>query len=93
MAERWSQRYFTQIGTSFYRSPDFRGEQAEMRSWGLIATPISAFGIGVLSCFMIADRVSVRTNPGQLSDTRQALDLEISGPGSLFWTRRGTRVR
>jgi len=93
MAETVIQRYFTQIGKSFYRSPDFRGEQAEMRSWGLIATPISAFGIGVLSCFMIADRVSVRTHPGQLSDTRQALDLEISGPGSLFWTRRGTRVR
>jgi hypothetical protein len=92
MTEEVIQRYFTQIGKSFYRSPDFRGEQAEMRRHGLIATPISTFGIGVLSCFMIADRVSVRTHPGQVSEARPALDLEISGPGSLFWTRPGTRT-
>ena len=93
MTEAVIQRYFTQIGKSFYRSPDFRGEQAEMRSLGLIATSISTFGIGVLSCFMVADRVAVRTHPGQLGERRQALDLEISGPGSLFWTRQGTRLR
>jgi len=93
MTEAVIERYFTQIGKSFYRSPAFRGEQAEMRSTGLIATPISTFGIGVLSCFMLADRVVVRTHPGMLSETRRALDLEISGPGSLFWTRQGTRSR
>ncbi|MBZ5617314.1 MAG: hypothetical protein LAQ69_01085 [Acidobacteriia bacterium] len=93
MTEGVIERYFTQIGKSFYQSPDFRGEQAEMRRHGLIATPISTFGIGVLSCFMIADRVGVRTHPGQVSGSRPALDLEISGPGSLFWTRPGTRTR
>jgi hypothetical protein len=87
------ERYFTQIGKSFYKSPDFHAEQAEMRHHGLIATPISTFGIGVLSCFMIADRVQVRTHPGNVSDSRPCLDLEISGPGSLFWTRPGTRER
>jgi hypothetical protein len=93
MTEAVIQRYFTQIGKSFYRSADFRGEQSEMRARGLIATPISTFGIGVLSCFMIADRVQVRTHPGQLNELRHALDLEISGPGSLFWTKRGTKTR
>src|SRR5205814_4568952 len=29
----------------------------------------------------------------QVSEQRHPLDLEISGPGSLFWTRRGTRTR
>jgi hypothetical protein len=93
MTEAVIERYFTQIGKSFYRSPAFRGEQAELRSTGLIATPISTFGIGILSCFMLADRVVVRTHPGMLNETRRALDLEISGPGSLFWTRQGTRSR
>jgi len=85
--------YFTQIGKSFYKSTDFNAEQAEMRRHGLLATPISTFGIGVLSCFMIADRVQVRTHPGSVSPSRPALDLEISGPGSLFWTTPGTRPR
>lgn len=87
------ERYFTQIGKSFYRSPDFRSEQSDMRRHGLIATPISRFGIGVLSCFMSSDRISVRTHPGQTNENRQAIDLEISGPGSLFWTKPGTRLR
>ena len=81
--------YFTNIGRSFYKSPDFHAEQSEMRRHGLISTPISSFGIGVLSCFMIADRLQVRTHPGEASNARPALDLEISGPGSLFWTRPG----
>lgn len=91
MTEEIIEEYFTEIGKSFYRSADFRREQAEMRHNGLIATPISTFGIGVISCFMIADSVSVRTHPGGVSESRRALDLEISGPGSLFWTRPGTR--
>ena len=82
------ERYFTQIGKSFYKSPDFSAEQAELLRHRLISTPISQFGIGILSCFMIADRLSVRTNPG---GGQEATDLEISGPGSLFWTRPGTR--
>jgi hypothetical protein len=64
-----------------------------MRRHGLIATPISTFGIGILSCFMVADSIRVRTHPGHVSDLRPALDLEISGPGSLFWTKPGTRER
>jgi len=86
------QRHFTQIGKSYYRSPEFRREQSEMRAKGLLLSPVSEFGIGVLSCFMIAERVSVRTHPGTGQD-RRPIDLEISGPGSLFWTKPGTRQR
>ncbi|MEZ5402529.1 MAG: ATP-binding protein [Bryobacteraceae bacterium] len=82
-------RFFTRIGRSFYQSPDFRREQQEMRRYGLICSAISQFGIGVLSCFMVASRISVRTHPGAAADGGPA-DLEISGPGSLFWTRPGT---
>jgi hypothetical protein len=90
MTENVIEHYFTRIGKSFYRSPKFRAEQVELRRHGLIATPISTFGIGILSCFMIADRIQVRTRPGQKSESRPALDIQVYGPGSLFWTSPGT---
>ena len=85
------EKFFTQIGKSYYRSPDFVREQALLRGSGLFATPISHFGIGILSCFMIGDRLEVRTRPGR-ADTkgREAFDVTVSGPGSLFWLRPGT---
>ena len=92
MTEDVIRRYFTQIGKSYYTSPEFRQEQAALRSSGLFATPISQFGIGILSCFMLADRIEVRTCPGGHGPDRPARDITISGPGSLFWLRDGTRT-
>ncbi len=90
------EKFFTQLGKSFYRSAEFDSEKAWLRKHGLLATPISQFGIGVLSCFMIADRVEVRTCPGGAAfddhkHPRRPTDLIISGPGSLFWSKPGTR--
>ncbi|MFN7924051.1 MAG: ATP-binding protein [Bryobacteraceae bacterium] len=87
MTEDAVKRYFTRLGKSFYRSPEFKAEQEEMRRHGLLCTPISTFGIGVLSCFMIADQIEVRTNAGD----GKALDFHVSGPGSLFWANAGSR--
>ena len=84
------ERYFTQIGKSYYRSPDYKRERAALNAHGLLATPISFFGIGILSCFMIADRLEVRTHPGGRNP--EATDVTISGPGSLFWLKTGTRA-
>jgi hypothetical protein len=40
---------------------------------------------------MIADRLEVRTRPGGANEADRApRDITISGPGSLFWLRRGT---
>lgn len=41
-------------GKSFYQSKDFERE-------GLKLDPISRFGIGILSCFMVADRIEIET--------------------------------
>ena len=46
--------YFAVAGKSYYRSTDFERE-------GLNIDPISRFGIGFLSCFMVADHVELRT--------------------------------
>ena len=86
-------RFFTQIGKSYYRSPDFEREQALLRGNGLFATPISHFGIGILSCFMIGDRLEVRTRPGNAATKgREPFDVTVSGPGSLFCSCRGRGV-
>lgn len=46
---------FLKVGSSRYQDPQFRKENPEFN-------PISRFGIGVLSAFMVADRVDVYTN-------------------------------
>lgn len=91
MTEEVIKNYFTQIGKSYYRSPEFNQERAAMKAAGEVVSPISIFGIGILSCFMIGDRVEVRT----CTDRRVSLghapcDVTISGPGSLFWFKGGT---
>ena len=91
MTEEVIKRYFTQIGKSYYRSPEFNQERAAMKAAGEIVSPISIFGIGILSCFMIGDRLIVRTCAGTSDGpTRSAIDVSISGPGSLFWLQPGT---
>ena len=91
MTRRVIQEYFTKVGKSYYKSADYRQEQAALARVGLVTSPISLFGIGILSCFMIAERMLVRTCPGDHDDReRQPFDVTISGPGSLFWLKPGT---
>ena len=54
MDEHIVRNYFTVAGVSYYRSPEFERQ-------GLGFEPISRFGIGILSCFMVADSLRVRT--------------------------------
>lgn len=94
-------RYLSALGKSYYKSAEFGAEARLMREHGLIATPISQFGIGILSCFMVAEWMDVRTCPcGCDEDDRKAWQVKITGPGSLFhfteWTGAdtpGTEVR
>ncbi len=88
------ERYFTKMGKSYYRSPEYERERQILREHGFIVSPISQFGIGFLSCFMLADEVRLRTRPGQASSgDRAAYDVHLSGPGSLFWLSPGTLER
>ncbi|MES2707257.1 MAG: hypothetical protein V4726_11715 [Verrucomicrobiota bacterium] len=56
-------RFLTQVGRSYYKSPDFLSEQEQMRRHGLVCSAISQFGIGFLSVFMLADHVEIHTRP------------------------------
>lgn len=44
--------YYSKVGTSFYKSTDFYTLKSETKA---DFTPTSRFGIGILSCFMVAD--------------------------------------
>lgn len=82
--------YFTKVGRSFYRSPELARERAVLARHGLRLSSISCFGIGFLSCFMIADRIVVRTHPGSEAGAGEPLDITLLGPESLLWLRPGS---
>lgn len=50
--------YLLRIGNSYYKSDEFRRRNAQ---WSSTVAPVSEFGIGLLSCYMIADRIDVIT--------------------------------
>jgi len=79
-------KHFARVGSSYYRSREFVGHAD---SHQLDFRPISQFGIGVLSAFMVADRLDVETRP--LGDRKSPFSLGIGGPSALFWIREGTR--
>lgn len=55
------ERYFLKVGSSYYDSPEFNRYRLELRKNNLDFAPISEFGIGFLSCFLLADRVKIET--------------------------------
>jgi hypothetical protein len=96
MTRRIIEQYFTQVGRSYYRSSEFEAERAAFQRHGRVAAPISRFGIGILSCFMLADQVVVKTCPcgadrdRNIPDAhriRKPYEVRITGAGSLFWLR------
>jgi hypothetical protein len=77
--------YYSKIGSSFYKSPDFYDLKSQF-------TPTSRFGIGILSCFMVADTLDVDTRriygPHESS---KPINLTIEGQESIFWIKPGQR--
>lgn len=58
MDEYVIENYLLRIGNSYYKSDDFQQERKGMNTDFI---PISQFGIGIISCFMIASRIEVIT--------------------------------
>ncbi|MDQ2889961.1 MAG: hypothetical protein M3R65_05330 [Gemmatimonadota bacterium] len=78
-------RYFAKVGRSYYQSADFAtdvGSQA--------FRPISRFGIGVLSVFMVGDRLQVDTLSAR-GGNEPAWFVEVADEGSLFWLKESNR--
>ncbi|WP_271765929.1 HD domain-containing protein [Aquimarina algiphila] len=81
--------YYSKIGSSFYKSTDFYDLKSKSNA---DFTPTSRFGIGILSCFMVADTLTVDTKrvyaPHKSSD---AINITVEGQESIFWIKDGSR--
>ncbi|MRG45691.1 metal-dependent phosphohydrolase [Chitinophaga sp. SYP-B3965] len=75
-------KYYSKIGSSFYKSRDFYELKAKSE---IDFIPISEFGIGILSCFMIADTIEVETKRlKEQFDYDKPLKIIIEGHDSIF---------
>lgn len=84
--DKWLlERWFLQVGRSYYSSSDFNKTRVQLRARGLDFAPVSEFGIGFLSCFLLADRVEVETAMWEpvRGDTAKR-HLTIDGPTRLI---------
>lgn len=81
--------YYSKVGSSFYKSSEFYDLKTQSNAK---FTPTSRFGIGILSCFMVADTMEVDTRrvygPHKSSDP---INLTIEGQESIFWIKPGRR--
>jgi hypothetical protein len=72
MDEYIVKNYLSVIGKSFY-------EKSNLEKLGIILDPISKFGIGILSCFYVANAVEIRTQK-DLAINQDSIPLEIKIP-------------
>jgi hypothetical protein len=72
------EKYLVRIGSCFYKSKEFLEKDLDF-------TPISSFGIGLLSYFMISDHISIETK----SENDQPFLIEIFGIEDYFLMRKG----
>lgn len=80
---------FARGGRRFAESHEFQVERAAWKIQGIPFYPNSRFGIGVLSYFMLADRLQITTNRLSTDGFTRGAEImaEISGSGSLFRVR------
>ncbi|MDD5410852.1 MAG: ATP-binding protein, partial [Methylobacter sp.] len=81
--------FYSKIGSSFYKSAEFYDLKSQSNAK---FTPTSRFGIGILSCFMVADTLIVDTRRVYgPHDSSEPLNLTIEGQESIFCTKPGDR--
>jgi|GEM_PF-1771894 hypothetical protein len=80
MSRRIVENYFMRVGRSYYKSPEFDVERQQLAEAGVELEATSQFGIGILSCFMVADWFEVET----YRVGSQPLHIKIEGPTKYF---------
>jgi hypothetical protein len=84
MSEDVIKNYFMRVGRSFYRSGEFNAQRQRLAAQGIELEATSQFGIGILSCFMVADRIEIESY--RLNE--RPLSITIEGPTKYFVIRR-----
>lgn len=83
MTKEVIENYLLKIGNSYYKSSDFYKKQAQ---WGGTFTPTSQFGIGILSCFMLGNKIEIITKTKQ----GHFVSCAIDGPHENFYYKTTT---
>lgn len=78
MTKEVIEHYLLKIGNSYYKSSEFFKKQAQ---WGGTFTPTSQFGIGILSCFMLGNKIEIITK----SKEGNFVSCAIDGPHENFY--------
>lgn len=79
------ERCFLKVGRSYYGSPEFNRTRMELRKSNVDFAPVSEFGIGFLSVFLVADRVEVETAMWEpIRGDGRRRTLYIDGPTRLI---------
>jgi len=79
------ERYFTSIGRSFYVSKEFKELQNEQ---SISYKPVSNFGIGFLSAFMVCKEINVLTK--SIETTNSAYEIEIPNYDGCFFVKEAS---
>ena len=85
MSKSIIEKYLLKIGNSYYQSPEFYQSQAET---GFAYTPTSQFGIGILSCFIIGDRIEIVTK----EEAGKHIACSIDGPCEYFYYKHPSKL-
>ena len=85
MSKSIIENYLLRIGNSYYQSPEFYQSQAET---GFEYTPTSQFGIGILSCFIIGNRIEIVTK----EETGTHIGCSIDGPCEFFYYKQPSKL-
>ncbi|MFF7262120.1 hypothetical protein ACFZCL_17800 [Streptomyces sp. NPDC008159] len=95
MSESELGRVFARAGTRFTDLTEVRNERSTWETAGIRLHPVSRFGIGVLSYFMIADEIEVVTRKvGKDGATSEpCFKVAIYGPNHVFRIERSTERR
>jgi len=83
-------KFYSNVGTSFYKSIEFNELKSQLN---LSRIPISRFGIGVLSCFMVSDDLLVNTKRVKGNyESGEALEVTVEGVESIYYIKEGTKA-
>jgi len=91
MDEDIVRNFLTKVGRSYYRSPFFERERSRLLKSGCDFDPCSRFGIGFMSCFMIGDRIKIKTRKdyGSGKAWGPSLEIEVHGLSGTVVVRDG----
>jgi len=81
MDEHIINEFMLKVGKSYYESPEFQADLVRYSRPGTpLFKPISRFGIGLLSCFIVGDRMEVNTLRVPMHEGK-AYPIRLSLPG------------